>query len=102
MVRLIDDADYYAGETSGNVVVDFFGETRRVPLIPNGGEIPVTQENKLRYVDAYVDHVLNTSCKSSYEAFHQGFHHVCQSYSLKMFQPIELQVFLIIRSFLKI
>ena len=50
-----------------------------VDLIPNGSSCRVTKENRLSYVDAYVDYELNKKVKEPYEAFAEGFRKVCDS-----------------------
>ncbi|KAF8562447.1 hypothetical protein P879_06573 [Paragonimus westermani] len=75
--------------------IDFFGENRRVDLIPNGSEIMVTHENKNSYVDKYVDYVFNRSCEAPYRAFERGFHQVCAGHALKFFRPMELQALVV-------
>lgn len=50
-----------------------------VDLIPNGGACKVTKDNRLSYVNAYVDYELNKKVKGPYEAFAEGFRKVCDS-----------------------
>ena len=38
-------------------------------MVPNGSDIAVDQENKARYVEAYVDYYMNTSIGNQYQAF---------------------------------
>lgn len=75
---------------SFQVVESHFGHATTVDLIPDGGNTRVTQDNKQQYVDAYVDYKINTSVRSEYEAFAQGFHRVCGGRVLELFQPQEL------------
>lgn len=72
------------------VTQDFFGETKSIPLKPDGENIPVTAQNKQEYVDLLVDYKLNKSIESQYKAFHDGFYRVCGGIVLKLFQPMEL------------
>ncbi|XP_047486162.1 probable E3 ubiquitin-protein ligase HERC4 isoform X1 [Penaeus chinensis] len=72
------------------VTQDFFGETKSIPLKPDGENIPVTSQNKQEYVDLLVDYKLNKSIESQYKAFHDGFYRVCGGIVLKLFQPMEL------------
>lgn len=58
----------------------------------DGENIIVTQENKSLYVEKYVEYVFQKSCETPYKAFEKGFLQVCGGYSLKLFQPSELQV----------
>jgi E3 ubiquitin-protein ligase HERC4 len=56
-----------------------FDETINVDLIPNGSKIPVTKQNCKQYVNAYVDYIFNKSVQVPFNAFSNGFHHVCGS-----------------------
>jgi E3 ubiquitin-protein ligase HUWE1 len=51
---------------------DEFGVTKVVDLIPNGREIPVTDENKQDYVRLVVEHKLLSSVKDQMEHFLKG------------------------------
>ncbi|EUB62914.1 putative E3 ubiquitin-protein ligase HERC4 [Echinococcus granulosus] len=72
------------------IAVDNYGAIERIPLIPSGGEVVVTQENKQQYVEMYLNFRFNKSCQSVFEAFKSGFFNVCSGYVIKMFQPSEL------------
>lgn len=51
-----------------------FGEPNLVvDLIPKGGEVAVTAENRQQYVTAYVQHLLTKSVKRQSQAFCKGF-----------------------------
>nr|CAB3252608.1 probable E3 ubiquitin-protein ligase HERC4 [Phallusia mammillata] len=67
-----------------------FGESRVVELIPNGSNVPVTEQNRQEYVDTYVDFVFNKSVLHQYEAFNKGFHKVCGGKIMNLFRPMEL------------
>ncbi|XP_017842940.1 probable E3 ubiquitin-protein ligase HERC4 isoform X1 [Drosophila busckii] len=69
---------------------DIYGESETQPLKPNGGNIPVTLENKQEFVDLYVDFIFNKSVELHYRAFHEGFMKVCSGRVLQIFQPEEL------------
>lgn len=47
-----------------------------IELIPNGAEVPVTEENRERFVEAYVHHLLVSSVAKQFDAFSSGFHKV--------------------------
>ncbi|XP_068245605.1 probable E3 ubiquitin-protein ligase HERC4 isoform X2 [Palaemon carinicauda] len=72
------------------VTHDFFGETKVIPLKPDGENINVTSQNKQEYVDLLVDYKLNKSIETQYQAFHDGFYRVCGGIVLKLFYPMEL------------
>jgi len=46
-------------------------------LEAEGADTPVTDDNKQRYVDLYVRHLLETSIQRQFDAFQRGFKRVC-------------------------
>ncbi|XP_018559610.2 LOW QUALITY PROTEIN: probable E3 ubiquitin-protein ligase HERC4 [Lates calcarifer] len=62
-----------------------------VDLDPENPGKPVTSQNKKEFVDAYVNHVFNTSVESVFQEFKRGFFLVCDGISVKLFRPEELQ-----------
>lgn len=64
--------------------IEAFGERRLVPLIPNGANIMVTNENRQKFVELYVDFVLNHSVERQFGAFRRGFYHVCGGNALSV------------------
>ncbi|KAM9477009.1 putative E3 ubiquitin-protein ligase HERC3 isoform 2-T2 [Clarias gariepinus] len=60
-------------------------------LIPNGAEIPVTKANRQKYVDLYVDFVLNKSVENQFKKFKEGFSRGNPYDFWKMFKPEELR-----------
>ncbi|KDR68246.1 hypothetical protein GALMADRAFT_146484 [Galerina marginata CBS 339.88] len=68
------------------------GVTKMVDLIPNGSEIAVTRENRLRYIDLAARYRLNAQIKRQTEAFLQGLSQLIQPKWLKMFNQRELQI----------
>uniref|UniRef100_K3X4R1 HECT-type E3 ubiquitin transferase n=1 Tax=Globisporangium ultimum (strain ATCC 200006 / CBS 805.95 / DAOM BR144) TaxID=431595 RepID=K3X4R1_GLOUD len=71
---------------------EVFGEVKTVELKPGGSSIPVTNANREEYVALYVDHILNKSAARQYEAFHRGFHLVCNGEVLQMLRWEELHL----------
>ncbi|KAJ3408711.1 putative E3 ubiquitin-protein ligase, partial [Chytridiales sp. JEL 0842] len=69
-----------------------WGETVKVNLIPNGDKIPVSKANKRDFVDRYVNWVLNDSIEKQFEAFKEGFYHVCGGNALSLFRPEEIEL----------
>ncbi|RGB41112.1 hypothetical protein C1646_649703 [Rhizophagus diaphanus] len=69
-----------------------FGEFKRVPLIHNGENMPVTKYNRGDYVERYVNFVLNDSITEQFESFKRGFYHVCGGNALSLFQPEEIEL----------
>lgn len=64
------------------ISLEEFGEIKTFDLKPNGGDIPVTSENRTEYVHAYLNWVLNTAIYEQFKAFYLGFHSVCASNAL--------------------
>lgn len=54
------------------IEVDRFGETQVIDLIPNGRNIPVTEENKEAYVQHVVDYRLVGSVEEQLDNFLKG------------------------------
>lgn len=71
---------------------EVFGTVKTVELKPGGSAIPVTNENREEYVSLYVDYILNKSVARQYDAFHRGFHLVCNGEVLQMFRWEELHL----------
>ena len=53
-----------------------FGDVQNVELIPNGAEIPVTEDNRAQFVEQYVRYLLVSSVAKQFDAFSAGFHKV--------------------------
>lgn len=49
------------------------GTVEEFDLVPNGGEIALTNQNKQLYVEKYTDYMLNVSIEKQFEAFKRGF-----------------------------
>ncbi len=64
------------------ITYEAYGELHTVDLIENGGNINVTNENRIEYVNQYVNYVLNTSVSLQYDAFASGFNKVTTSCNL--------------------
>ncbi|XP_059803316.1 probable E3 ubiquitin-protein ligase HERC4 isoform X1 [Hypanus sabinus] len=73
------------------ITVETFGLTEVKELIPDGSNIPVTKDNRHKFVDAYVDYLFNQSIAPLFDAFYESFHKVCGGKVLQLFQPNELQ-----------
>ncbi|KAK6029268.1 HECT-domain protein, partial [Ostertagia ostertagi] len=71
-----------------------FGSTETLDLRPGGADIPVTQSNKVDYVQRYVHHRLcigrNGEVERQAAAFRDGFKLVLNSRIVAFFQPREL------------
>lgn len=54
-----------------------YGSEKKIILIPDGENMPVTNENCYRFVELYVDSILNKSVERQFAAFKKGFYQVC-------------------------
>ncbi|KAM9365376.1 E3 ISG15--protein ligase HERC5-like [Pholidichthys leucotaenia] len=66
-----------------------------VDLDPDNPEKLVTGQNKQEFVDAYVNHVFNTSVDTMFQEFRRGFFQVCERDLVRLFRPQELQEVLV-------
>lgn len=48
---------------------DYFGRNETIDLKPGGKDIPVTDENKLEYVDLVTSHRMTTAIREQLKAF---------------------------------
>ncbi|OII77064.1 HECT domain-containing family protein [Cryptosporidium andersoni] len=62
-----------------------------IELVPNGKNIPVTNMNKLLYIQLLTQYKGTTSMKRQAEAFARGLSMVIPEESLRLFSPSELQ-----------
>jgi ubiquitin-protein ligase E3 C len=69
-----------------------FGRNRELPLIPNGQNVSVTNENKQRYIGLVAKHYIVDRQKEQSEAFTRGLWEVISPSWLKIFNEPELQV----------
>ncbi|XP_044049751.1 probable E3 ubiquitin-protein ligase HERC4 [Siniperca chuatsi] len=70
-----------------------------VDLDPQDPGKPVMSQNKKEFVDAYVNHVFNTSVEGVFQEFERGFFQVCDRDLVKLFRPEELQEVLVGKDF---
>ena len=63
-----------------------------VELIPNGENIPVTEENYSEYIIRMADYYLNRSIRSHCAAFRDGFTSIVDPAWIKLFNQRELDV----------
>ena len=75
-----------------SVIEEQFGEEKVVDLIPNGRNIPVTEENKREYVNAQVRYRLTTSVKDQLDNFIRGFHDIIPAELVAIFDEQELEL----------
>eukprot|EP00798_Chlamydomonas_sp_ICE-L_P014653 gene14653-20687_t len=75
-----------------SVEVDFFGEKQTQDLMPGGRDVPVTAENRQKYVTLYTQWLLVKSIEKQFNAFAHGFHQVCGGLALSLFRYDELEL----------
>lgn len=75
-----------------SIDISSFGTIETIALTPDySPEEPVTVENRVAYVTAYLDWVLNRSIDQQFQAFHRGFMKCCGNVIRKLaFEPEEL------------
>ena len=71
-----------------------FGKIEHVPLIPDGGDILVTNQNREQFVTLYIKHLTSTVVQTQFRAFQSGFYRVCGGKALAMCRPSELELLL--------
>lgn len=69
-----------------------FGRSRMIDLLPNGRNVPVTEENKSRYVQLVCQHRMTTSIKSQIDAYLDGFYELVSRDLISIFTPRELEL----------
>lgn len=74
------------------VVQDVFGEQKEIEIIPGGGDVPVTNRNKTRYIHLVANYYLNTQIREQCSAFRMGLSDLIDPRWLQMFNEPELQV----------
>jgi len=69
-----------------------FGCVTVVDLIDDGGNVPVTEENKKRYVQALAEFKMTTVIRDQIEAFKKGFYELIPASLIGMFNELELEL----------
>ncbi|KAJ3413109.1 hypothetical protein HDV05_008505 [Chytridiales sp. JEL 0842] len=77
---------------SFEISYEVYGQVKTFPLVENGSDIMVTNNNRKEYVDLYIRHLVGDSVKRQFVAFRRGFHKVCGGRALKMCRPEELEL----------
>ncbi|KAG0227154.1 hypothetical protein BGW42_003125 [Actinomortierella wolfii] len=73
---------------------EHMGQVVTLPLIPGGEDIEVTNDERQRYVELYMDHYANVHVSKEFAAFQRGFLKICDGDALKMLRPEELELLL--------
>jgi len=95
MQQLLDWERGTVEETFGlsmQVCYEEYGMKVMHDLMPKGGEIAVTDENRVEYVRLYVQYMLTGSVQRQFDAFVRGFHSVCGGDCLQLFRWEELEL----------
>ncbi len=71
---------------------DRFGELVTMELKPGGENIPVTEANKVEYVDAVVAYRISTRVKEQFSAFMSGLLELIPSDLINVFDERELEL----------
>jgi hypothetical protein len=69
-----------------------FGQVNHYPLIENGAEVFVTNENRNLYIERFIDHFANTSIQKQFHAFQVGFYKIAGGKALAICRPSELEL----------
>ncbi|KAF9647283.1 HECT-domain-containing protein [Thelephora ganbajun] len=90
---------HYSGDLADltlnfTVAQDEFGIARSVELIQNGSNIPVTKENRLKYIYLVSLYKLSRQIKKQSNAFFDGLSEMIDPKWLRMFNQQELQILL--------
>lgn len=77
-----------------NFTIDktIFGDNVEIELIPNGANIPVTEESVARYIYHMADFKVNREIKDQAQAFVSGMHEIVGVSLLRMFSSDELRL----------
>ena len=63
-----------------------------IDLLPNGSKIPVTNDNKLQYLDLLAQHRLANSVRDEIDSFLKGLNELIPDNLLSIFDENELEV----------
>lgn len=75
-----------------SVEAEEFGVTQTIDLIPNGRNIPVTEDNKQEYVRLMVEYRLTGSVQDQLSEFLKGFHDIVPAELISIFNEQELEL----------
>ena len=69
-----------------------FGRSQVIDLIPDGRNIPVTEERKAEYVSLVCQHRMTTAISSQIKAYLDGFYELVSPELIAIFNPRELEL----------
>jgi len=73
-------------------ISQWFGRSQIVDLIPNGRNIPVTEEEKEKYVGLVCEHRMTTAIQKQIKAYLDGFYELVNPAMISIFTPQELEL----------
>ncbi|TNV74568.1 hypothetical protein FGO68_gene5813 [Halteria grandinella] len=79
-------------ETTMSLEQDYFGKTEEIELVPNGKNIPLTNENKWDYVEKVSKYRLYGAIQKQIDAFLEGFHELIPKELVSIFNFKELEL----------
>jgi ubiquitin-protein ligase E3 A len=79
-------------DSNFTVLTEKNGEKIILPLIENGENIMINNENKKEYVELFIDWYFNKSIEDYYSSFEHGFSRVFDEDLLKILTPEELEL----------
>ncbi|GAA5926390.1 ubiquitin-ubiquitin ligase HUL5 [Sporobolomyces koalae] len=88
----------YPGNVEDDLSLNFtvtdedFGVSRTVDLIPNGSEIPVTNENRMQYIVLMSNYRLNVQIAQQSKAFERGMFEIIPERFLRLFNAPEMAI----------
>lgn len=88
---------HYTGNTDDlslnfTIAVDEIGVTKTIDLIPNGSNIAVTKENRLKYIYLVSHYRLTKQIRRQSDAFFEGLSEMIDPKWLRMFNQQEVQI----------
>ncbi|EPY50999.1 ubiquitin-protein ligase E3 [Schizosaccharomyces cryophilus OY26] len=89
---------HYDGDVENDLALNFtvvheeFGVRNVIELIPNGGNVAVTNDNRLQYIHLISNYYLNARLSKQCRAFTNGFTQIIDPHWLAMFHENEIQV----------
>lgn len=75
-----------------STVTHWFGRSQIVDLIPNGRNIPVTDNDKIEYVNLVCQHWMTTAIEKQIKAYLEGFYDLVKPELISIFTPKELEL----------
>lgn len=91
-LRWIMDNDPAELDLRFSVDEDLFGQMQQRELVPGGADLPVTQENKARYVDLVIQWRFASRVRPQMNAFLEGLNELVPLALLRVFDEHELEL----------